>query len=106
MGEEERPINLSLTWPGLQHPNANGSNGNSCGRSHKLAQVLFQLARVCKFSATEFYFFPLISAHMSELVISALFMAIHPCQTLGFRLLPVVQFSSVKSSIGEESQYQ
>ncbi len=48
MGEEERHINLSLTWPGLQHPNANGSYGHRCGHSHKLTQVLFQLSHICK----------------------------------------------------------
>lgn len=64
MGKEERHINLSLTWPGLQHPNANGSYGQRCGHSHKLTQVLFQLSHITDLCYRLFFFFPPVSALM------------------------------------------
>lgn len=69
MGEEERNINLSLTWPGLQHPSASGSYGQRCGHSHKLTQVLFQLSQlhIFKFLLYIFFFSPYVCTYVSYL---------------------------------------
>lgn len=68
-GEEERHINLSLTWPGLQHPSASGSYGQRCGHSHKLTQVLFQLSQlhILKFLLYIIIFSPCVCTYVSYL---------------------------------------
>lgn len=71
MGEEERHINLSLTWPGLHHPNANGSYGHRMRSQSQINTSSVSAITYLQISAIDYSFFPSrLHAYVSYLLLT------------------------------------